>query len=99
MKQALKDLDRVLDAFRDSRARSQESMGRQIRILAFELARRGDKPGIEFCLQNSCDGHIGGCTACWTSWAEQRALEEEEGDERDRDRERASALGAGDHGP
>ena len=76
MNQALKDLDRVLDYFRDKRARSQKSMSRQIRILAFELARRGDKPGIEFCLQNSCDGHIGGCVACWTSWAEQKAIEE-----------------------
>ena len=77
MKQALKDLDRVLDAFRDSRARGQESMSQQVRILAFELARRGAKPDIEFCIQkNSCDGHIGGCVACWTSWAEQKAIED-----------------------
>ena len=76
MKQALKDLDRVLDAFRDSRARGQESMSQQVRILAFELARRGAKPDLQVCLQSSCNGHVGGCTSCWVTWAEQRAIEE-----------------------
>ena len=81
MKQALKDLDKVLDAFRDSRARGQESMSQQVRILAFELARRGAKPDFQVCLQSSCNGHVGGCTSCWVTWAEQKAIEEAMEDE------------------
>ena len=99
MKQTLRDLDRVLDYFRDKRARSEESMSRQIFFLAFELARRGAKPDVEACIHRDCGGHVGGCTACWTSWAEQRALEEEEGDERHGNGERAPQAGAGNPRP
>ena len=74
MNGALADLDRVLDCFRDKRARSQKSMSRQIRILAVELARRRYVPEPDAC-RAGCTKSIAGCTCCWTSWAEQKAID------------------------
>ena len=76
MNQALKDLERVVNAFRDKRATSPKSMSRQIFFLATELARRRYVPEPDVCPEDCSKKGIAGCACCWTTWAEMQAIEE-----------------------
>lgn len=77
MNGALADIDRVLDHLRDRRERSRRNMARQIRILAVELASRRYVPEPGAC-RAGCTKSIAGCTRCWITWAEQKAMKEDQ---------------------